>query len=78
MVRDRNRVNRFNCPVTGKPLLYSQPPGDISTIAPTTVLVATSEPIDTAQGKRFGAYCANNRVVWTEKAPVVGQPLAQP
>lgn len=76
VVRDRNRVNRFNCPVTGKPLVYVEPPGDISGIAPSTVLVATSAPIDTAQGPRFGAFCANTRLVWTETAPTVGQPLA--
>lgn len=75
VIRDRNRVNRFNCPVTGKPLLYAEPPGDISSIAPSTVLVATSAPIDTPQGPRFGAFCANTRLVWTEIAPVVGQPL---
>jgi len=76
VVRDRNRVNRFNCPVTGKPLVYSEPPGDISAIAPSTVLVATSAPVETAQGPRYGVFCANARVVWTEQAPTVGQPLA--
>ncbi len=76
IVRDRNRVNRFNCPVTGKPLLYAEPPGDISSIAPSTVLVVTSAPIDTPQGPRYGAFCANTRVVWTEQAVTVGQPLA--
>jgi hypothetical protein len=77
VVRDRNRVNRFHCPVTGKPLLYAEPPGDLSNIAPSTVLVATSVPVDTPQGPRFGAFCANTRVVWTEQAQSVGQPLVQ-
>ncbi len=75
VVRDRNRVNRFNCPVTGMPLLYTEPPGDLSAIAPSTVLVATSAPVETAQGPRYGAFCANTHVVWTEQAPAVGQPL---
>lgn len=78
VVKDRNRVNRFNCPATGKPLLYTVPPGDLSGIAPSTVLVATSAPVDTPEGPRFGAFCANARVVWTAEAPVVGQPLAKP
>jgi hypothetical protein len=78
VVKDRNRVNRFHCPATGKPLLYSQPPGDITDIAPSTVLVATAAPVETAQGPRFGAFCANARIVWVEQAPVIGQPLAKP
>ncbi|HAT10084.1 MAG TPA: hypothetical protein DCS97_05720 [Planctomycetes bacterium] len=79
IVRDRNRVNRFHCPVTGQKLLYSEPPGDVSSIAASTVLVATSAPIDTAQGPRYGAFCANARVMWLAQAPVIGQPLpAQP
>lgn len=78
VIRDRNRVNRFNCPATGKPLLYVVPPGDISTIAPSTVLVATSAPVNTPEGPRFGAFCANTHVVWTAEAPTVGQPLAKP
>ena len=76
VVRDRNRVNRFNCPVTGKPLVYAEPPGDLSSIAPSTVLVATSAPIATPDGPRFAAFCANTRLVWTETAPAIGQPLA--
>ncbi len=78
VVRDRNRVNRFFCPATGKPLLYTPPPGDLSNIAPSTVLVASSAPVDTPEGPRFGVFCANTRVVWTAQAPVLGQPLAKP
>jgi hypothetical protein len=78
VVRDRNRVNRFFCPATGKPLLYTAPPGDLSTIAPSTVLVATSAPVDTADGPRYGVFCANTRIVWTDQAPVLGQPLTKP
>lgn len=78
VIRDRNRVNRFYCPATGQPLLYAEPPGDISKIAPSTVLVSTSAPVTTPQGPRYGAYCANARVFWVEKAPAIGQPLGQP
>lgn len=78
VVKDRNRVNRFNCPATGKPLLYTIPPGDLSTIAPSTVLVATSAPVETADGPRFGAFCANTKLVWLAQAPVLGQPLPKP
>jgi hypothetical protein len=78
VVRDRNRVNRFHCPATGKPFLYAEPPGDISRIAPSTVLVATPAALATSQGQRFGAFLASGRVVWTEAAPVIGQPLPQP
>jgi len=75
VIRDRNRVNRFYCPVTGKPLLYAEPPGDLTTIAPSTVLIATSAPIDTPQGPRYGAFCANTKVVWSAHAMSVGQPV---
>jgi hypothetical protein len=78
VIRDRNRVNRFYCPATGQPLLYNPPPGDLSNIAPSTVLVATSAPVDTPDGPRFGAFCANTRIVWMAEAPVLGQPLAKP
>ncbi|MBN8526022.1 MAG: hypothetical protein J0M02_11860 [Planctomycetes bacterium] len=78
VVKDRNRVNRFNCPATGKPLLYTVPPGDLSSIAPSTVLVATSTPVETVDGPRFGAFCANTKLVWLAQAPVLGQPLPKP
>lgn len=75
VIRDRNHVNRFHDPATGKPLLYTEPPGDLSGIAPTTVLVATSAPVDTPQGPRYGAFLANAKLVWTAAAPALGQPL---
>jgi hypothetical protein len=78
VVKDRNRVNRFHCPATGKELLYVMPPGDIANIAPSTVLVATSAPVETREGPRYGVFQANARVVWVEQAPTVGQPLTKP
>ncbi|MCX8039730.1 MAG: hypothetical protein N3B15_04045 [Planctomycetota bacterium] len=76
VLRDRNFVNRFHCPVSGQPLRYAVPPGDLSALAPTTVLVATPAPVPTAQGPRYGAFCANARIVWVEQMPTVGQPLS--
>lgn len=75
VLRDRNFVNRFHCPASGQPLLYAVPPGDLSAIAPSTVLVATPAPVPTPQGPRYGAFCANAKIYWTESPPVVGQPL---
>lgn len=75
IIRDRNRVNRFHCPATGKPLVYAEPPGDVSRLAPTTVLLATSEPLETPQGRRYAAFLLSTQVVWSEIQPVVGQPF---
>jgi len=58
-VRDRNRLNRFHCPATGKRLLYVQPMG---ALAPKTILIATAEPVETIQGKVHLYYLADNTV----------------
>ena len=65
VIRDRNYINRFHCPVTGKPFLYTQLPGSISTTAPTTVILVTSEPVPTNQGPRFGVFMANKGLAWS-------------
>ena len=67
---DRNRINRFHCPVTGAPYTYTQLTGEQ---AAKTVLVATRDPLQTKDGKRFIGYLANNSVVWSETALVPGQ-----
>jgi hypothetical protein len=64
VIRDRNRVNRFHDPVTGKPFLYSVPKGPRSE---KTVLIATELAIPTNQGPRFGAYLHNDSVVWSDR-----------
>jgi hypothetical protein len=64
-IHDRNYVNRFHCPVTGKPFLYQEPTGDLSHIPPKSVLIATPEPVPTAQGPRYAAYLANTTIVWS-------------
>lgn len=69
ILHDRNRVNRFCDPATGTPFVYKQPVGEI---APKTILVVGANPIQTAEGKRYPAYLANNVVVWTEEAPKSG------
>lgn len=69
IVYDRNRVNRFHCPVTGSPFRYIQPKGPL---AARTILVAGSAPIDTKDGKRYPAFLANNVIVWAEEAPNPG------
>ncbi|MBA3939117.1 MAG: hypothetical protein H0X38_16850 [Planctomycetes bacterium] len=77
VIRDRNYVNRFCCPVTGKPFLYKQLDGDVSHIAPKTVVIATADPVDTNQGKRFGGFLANDTVIWSA-TPLVPGELAHP
>ena len=66
VLKDRNRVNRFCCPVTGVRFLYTPMSGDVTTAAPRTVVVATAKPVPTNQGLRYGAYLANNQLVWAE------------
>lgn len=65
VLKDRNRVNRFCCPVTGERFLYKAMPGDVTTAAPRTVVLATARPVPTAQGPRYGAYLANNQLLWS-------------
>jgi hypothetical protein len=63
VVRDRNLLNRFYDPISGKPLRYETMSGEV---AQRTALVTTPEAIPTTQGPRFGAYLANNQIVWSE------------
>jgi hypothetical protein len=65
VIRDRNYVNRFHCPVTGKPYLYQPLLGGIPNTSPTTVILATAEPVTTNQGPRFGLFLANATVAWS-------------
>ncbi len=67
---DRNRVNRFHCPVTGAPFAYKQLTGDQ---AAKTIVVATREPVPTKDGKRFIGYLANNTVIWSDKPLAPGE-----
>ena len=65
VLKDRNRVNRFCCPVTGERFLYKPLAGDVTTASPRTVIIATARPVPTAQGPRYGAYLANNQLLWS-------------
>lgn len=66
MLKDRNRVNRFYCPVTGQPFVYTVPTGaDLQALGLRTVLVTTPKPLKTADGERWGAYLSGNTVVWS-------------
>jgi hypothetical protein len=73
VIHDRNYVNRFHCPVTGKPFLYQALPGAISSTSPATVVVATAEPVPTNQGPRFGVFLANATLVWSTTAVKPGE-----
>ncbi len=72
-LKDRNRVNRFHCPVTGAEFLYQYLPAEVSKLPPRTVIVATAQPVPTNQGPRFGAFLLNNTVVWSDQPLVPGQ-----
>ena len=66
LLKDRNRVNRFHCPVTGQPFVYAVPTGaDYQALGLRTVLVTTPKPIKTADGERWGSFLSGNAVVWT-------------
>jgi hypothetical protein len=65
-IHDRNYVNRFNCPVTGKPFAYVEPQADLSHLEVKTILLATSVPIEVPNiGPRYGAFLLNNTTVWS-------------
>jgi hypothetical protein len=70
VLQDRNRVNRFFCPATGAPYAYTALNG---AQAQRTILVATSQPLTTKDGKRWLGYLANNTVISSEEPLVPGQ-----
>ena len=78
VIRDRNYVNRFCCPVTGKPLLYSPLPGNIGTTNAMTIVLATSDPVTTNQGPRYGVFLANKTLVWSALPVKAGEIYKQP
>lgn len=67
VVRDRNYLNRFHCPVTGKPLQYVVPKLPFTQLQPKTALVVASDPVQCNQGMRYGAILANLTLVWSDK-----------
>ena len=72
VLKDRNRVNRFCCPVTGERFLYKPLVGDVTAALPRTVVVATARPVPTPQGPRYGAYLANNQLLWSAEPLIPG------
>lgn len=78
VIKDRNYVNRFHCPVTGRPFLYQALPGGITTTAPATVVLATAEPVPTNQGPRYGVFLANATLVWSATPVKPGDAFKQP
>ena len=75
---DRQRYNRFHCPASGQPLVYRMPEAGMSSIAPSTILIATPTPVLTADGPRYAAFLASTRVVWSPQALLVGQAFLGP
>ncbi len=65
LIHDRNYVNRFCCPVTGKPFVYQAPSGNLTTMNPATVLLTTAEPVPTNQGPRYGVFLGNATMAWS-------------
>jgi hypothetical protein len=70
---DRNYVNRFYCPVTGKAYLYTMLPGNVSNTSPSTVIVAMAEPVPTNQGPRYGVFLGNATIAWSATPVTPGQ-----
>ena len=68
VMRDRNRYNRFHCPVTGATLLYIKQEGDIEALPSSMILIATERPVPTNQGLRYGYFTAALRVGWSESS----------
>lgn len=73
IIRDRNVVNRFCCPVTGKAFLYQELTSEITATSPKTVLVATADPVPTNQGPRYGVFLANATMVWSARPVKPGE-----
>lgn len=73
-VRNRNQLNRFHCPGSGRPYAYVRPEGEEP--GPATVIVATQGPIETAEGLRHAAFTAGGRVVWGEGVFIPGEQAA--
>jgi hypothetical protein len=67
VLRDRNRVNRFHCPVSAQPFLYRPLGIELEKLSPRAVVVATPVAVKTAAGPRYGAFIAGNSVVWSEQ-----------
>ncbi len=74
-VIDRLAVNRFRNPVDAKPFLYQEIATDLKATPLKTVVVATSEPVPTNLGKRYGCYLLDNSLAWTEQKPIPGKPV---
>lgn len=75
VLKDRNRVNRFHCPQTGKPLLYRPLGIALESLTPRTVLIASPAAVKTPQGPRYGAFLAGNSVAWSERPVQPGDEL---
>lgn len=71
VVRDRDLLNRFHCPVTGMPFAYLQQIGP--NLPPDTVLVCTSAPLTTEAGGQYGAFTTSLKVVWSDSELKPGQ-----
>ena len=73
IIRDRNVVNRFCCPVTGKAFLYQELPTDMKDTSPMTALVTTAEPVPTNPGPRYGVFLANLTMAWSARPVKPGE-----
>ncbi len=76
-IRDRNRLNRFHDPASGKPFVYAAPTAPLQGISPDMVLVATPEPVVTDQGRAYGLFLANARIVWSARPVAPGTILGR-
>lgn len=72
LVPDRNRLNRFHCPETGKPLSYKAIGGPIETLPLGTVLVATTEKVKHAGGEGYGLFLSSLQVVFSPTPVAAG------
>lgn len=66
-IRDRNRYNRFYCPVTGEALVYHAPLG--AEPGRDLILISSPEPVETPQGRRYIAFTAGLEFQLLEEAP---------
>jgi hypothetical protein len=77
-IRDRNRLNRFHCPASGKPFDYRQLNIALEQIPPNLVLLAGSAMIPHPEGQRYPLFLSDLSVVFSAQPVAPGQTYTGP
>ena len=78
-IADWNRLNRFHCPVTGAAFAYAAPKfAREKLFNPRTVLIASRQAVETADGRQFLNYLANDTLYWSASLMQPGDHAPKP